>query len=68
VDAFPLVLLALVVVGGAIVFRSMVRLKRAAVGALQAAKDLEARLAALKAQTDAQAEALGRDRPSPPGS
>lgn len=65
-DAFPLVLLALVVVGGAIVFRSMVRLKRAAVEALHAAKDLEVRLAALKAQTEAQAEALGQERPPPP--
>lgn len=65
-DALPLVFLALVVVGGAIVLRSMMRLKKAAVEALDAAKDLDVRLQSLQTQTESQAEALRGDRPPPP--
>lgn len=63
----PLLFLGLVVVGGAVVLRSMMRLKRAAVAALEAARDLDDRLQSLQAQTEslqAQAQAQA-DEPSP---
>ncbi|MBA3956269.1 MAG: hypothetical protein H0X58_06360 [Acidimicrobiia bacterium] len=50
-DYVPLLLLGLVVVGGAIVLRSMIRLKRAAVEALEAARQLDDQLASLRNQT-----------------
>lgn len=50
-DFVPLLFLGLVVVGGAIVLRSMIRLKRAAVQALEAARQLEGQLESLRKQT-----------------
>ncbi len=51
-DYLPLVLLVLVVVGAAILFPILRRLKRAAKEALAAAKELEANLQSLPAQQD----------------
>lgn len=50
-DYVPLLFLGLVVVGGAIVLRSMIRLKRAAVEALEAARQLDQQLESLRNQT-----------------
>jgi len=64
-DYVPLLLLGLVVVGGAIVLRSMIRLKRAAVEALEAARQLDDQLASLRSQT--QGSQTQGDDPDPPG-
>lgn len=47
-DYVPLLFLGLVVVGGAIVLRSLIRLKKAAVEALEAARELESSLESLR--------------------
>ena len=49
-DYVPLLFLGLVVVGGAIVLRSLIRLKKAAVEALEAARQLESSLESLRKQ------------------
>lgn len=49
-DYVPLLFLGLVVVGGAIVLRSLIRLKKAAVQALEAARQLESSLESLRKQ------------------
>lgn len=49
-EVLPLVFLALAVVGGAIVLRSMIRLKRAAVQTLEAARQLDEGLQSLREQ------------------
>jgi len=69
-DYVPLLLLGLVVVGGAIVLRSMIRLKRAAVEALEAARQLDDQLASLRNQTQGsqtQGSQTQGDDPDPPG-
>ncbi|CAN5773355.1 hypothetical protein BH24ACT2_BH24ACT2_03100 [soil metagenome] len=69
-DYVPLLLLGLVVVGGAIVLRSMIRLKRAAVEALEAARQLDDQLASLRNQTQGsktQGPQTQGDDPDPPG-
>ena len=47
-DYVPLLFLGLVVVGGAIVLRSLITLKKAAVEALEAARELESSLESLR--------------------
>ena len=59
-DLLPLVFLGLAVVGGAIVLRSMIRLKRAAVQTLEAARQLDEGLAALR-------ERIQLEQPASPG-
>ena len=65
-DYVPLLFLGLAVVGGAIVLRSMIRLKRAAVGALEAARQLDDQLESLRTRTQAADEVPPQDQP-PPG-
>lgn len=57
----PLLFLALVVVGGAVVLRSMIRLKRAAVEALEVSRQLDEQLQTLRIES----RPPGQD-PSPP--
>ena len=64
-DYVPLLFLALVVVGGAIVLRSMIRLKRAAVEALEAARQLDHQLESLRLQTQGDDSAPPRGQPPP---
>jgi lipid-A-disaccharide synthase-like uncharacterized protein len=61
VEYVPLLFLALVVVGGAVVLRSMIRLKRAAVEALEVSRQLDEQLQSLRIET----RPPGQD-PSPP--
>jgi hypothetical protein len=64
-DYVPLLLLGLVVVGGAIVLRSMIRLKRAAVEALVAARQLDDQLQSLRIRNEHQAPPAPNDTPPP---
>jgi hypothetical protein len=59
----PLLFLGLVVVGGAVILRSMIRLKAAAVEALEAARQLDDQLESLR-QTQGQAP-IGPKPPTP---
>ncbi len=64
-DYVPLLLLGLVVVGGAIVLRSMIRLKRAAVEALVAARQLDDQLQSLRIRNEHQTPPAPNDTPPP---
>lgn len=65
-DLLPLVFLGLAVVGGGIVLRSMIRLKRAAVQTLEAARQLDEGLASLRERIDLeQRTAPGDDATGP---
>ena len=59
-DYVPFLFLGLVVVGGAIVLRSLIRLKKAAAEALEAARQLESSLDSLRKQAPG-------DDTAPPG-
>ncbi len=60
VDSVPLLILAVVVVGGIVVFAYLRRLKRAAVQALEAARQVQASMESYRAS-------MGLDQPQPTG-
>lgn len=62
-DPVPLILLVVVLVGAAVLLPFLVRLQRAARQALEAARGMEARLEALRAEQDASDGPPPEDRP-----
>ncbi len=65
-EYLPLLFLGLVVVGGAVILRSMIRLKQAAVEALEASRRLDEQLQELRIKNEGQAPPFPNDKP-PPG-